>query len=87
MYLQDTGIVLVGKDISAHLNGCCYCVLMAVTCGMGVERELLRLQRMSMTEAVVFDACANAYVESLADCVQRIIEQEAAEAAMKPSPP
>lgn len=77
IYVKKLGLVFPGLDIRKHLDGCDNCVIMAVTCGMGVERELLRLQRVSMTEAVIFDACANTYVESLADCVQSLVEEEA----------
>lgn len=77
VFVSEFGILLPGENIKKHLDGCDSCVIMAVTAGMGVERELLRLQRVSMTEAVIFDACANAYVESLADCVQSLVEVEA----------
>ena len=76
------GIVLTGKDIHRHLSSCEYCVVLAVTAGMGVERELLRLQRVSMTDAVIFDACANAYVESMADYVESLIVSDARQKGM-----
>ena len=77
VYLKGAGIELAGRDICHHLAGCRYCVMMALTCGMGVERELTRLQRVSMTDAVVFDACANTYAERLADYVQSLVEMDA----------
>lgn len=76
--LSESCIILPGEDIVRHLDGCRSCVVMAVTAGMAVERELIRLQRISMTEAVVFDACANVYVESYADCIQGEIARVAA---------
>ena len=74
--LTDNDVVFEGVDIFNHLNGSKFCAIMAVTCGMEIERELIKLQRTSMTDAIIFDACANVYVEMLADFVESLIIME-----------
>ena len=77
IHLKNTNVIFKGKDIYNHLSGCKYTALFAVTSGVAVESELARLQKNSMTDAVIFDACANAYIESGADFADNIIRQEA----------
>ena len=77
IHLKNTNVVFKGKDIYSHLDGCKYIALFAITSGIAVESELLRLQKTSMTDAVIFDACANAYIESGADYVDNLIRQDA----------
>ena len=74
--LAGSGITLPGKAIQKHLDGAKYCAILAVTLGMDMERALLLLEKKSMTDAVILDSAANAYIESVADCVENIITEE-----------
>ncbi len=77
IHLKNTNVTFNGKDIYNHLSGCKYAAIFAVTSGMEVERELTRLQKISMTDSVIFDACANCYIEAGADFADNVIRQEA----------
>ena len=70
---------LPGDDIARHLAGAIEVVLMAVTLGHGVDRELRRLSMTDALEQVIFDAAATAAVERLADATEARIRAEAAE--------
>lgn len=65
--LGETGFILQGKDIRAHLQGCFEVYLMAFTLGSAVERETARLSVTSMTEALLFDTAASCAIESYCD--------------------
>lgn len=77
--LAGCDIVLPGNDIKAHLKGAKYCAVMAVTLGMSLERELILAEKKSMTDAIILDSAANAYIESAADYVEGIIIKESRE--------
>lgn len=70
---------LPGTDIAHHLDGAVEVVLMAVTLGHGVDRELRRLSLTDPLEQVLFDAAATAAVERLADQTEARIREEAHE--------
>lgn len=80
--LPESGIVLKGNDIVSHLCNASYCAVMALTVGIGPEKEVMRMEKTSMTEAVIMDNAANAYTESLADYVENIIADEAEKKGM-----
>ncbi len=63
--LAGTGIILSGKDIDAHLEGCCGAVIMAVTVGAGADRLIRQLGVEDMAKAVIADAMCGAAVEQL----------------------
>ncbi len=63
---------LSGDDIAAHLLGCDRCLLLAVTLGHTVERELHRLAA-EPTEALYFDAACSLMTESAADAAQALM--------------
>lgn len=54
--LGGTALELVGSSIQKHLEGAVAVGVMAVTVGMGVERELRRLSLTDPVAQVVFDA-------------------------------
>lgn len=72
--LVGTELVLTGKDIARHLEGARACALLGVTLGAAVEREILLLERRSMTDVVIFDAACTALIECVADrCESEIV--------------
>ena len=72
--LEGTSLKLFGNDILRHLQGAKKCVTLACTLGAEFDRELMKLQAKSMTDAVIFDAIGTAYIEGLADeCEEKIL--------------
>ena len=65
--LGNTGFFLEGEDVKKHLSDCREVYLMAMTIGVGAERELMRLSAKSENEALLFDTAASCAVESYAD--------------------
>lgn len=55
------------KPYSDFLSGTKGVILCVTTIGAEVDRMIHRLMRTDMTKGVVFDACANAYLEAKAD--------------------
>ncbi len=71
--LLGCALRLEGHDIARHLVGASEVVLMALTLGAGVDRELRRLSLTDSLEQVLFDAVATALVERAADsCEARV---------------
>ena len=67
IHLEGCTLVLKGADIFKHLHEARFCAVMAVTCGLPNERELMRLNALGGVDALVFDAAGSALVESAAD--------------------
>lgn len=76
--LGNTGFRLEGEDIKKHLAGCREVYLMAMTIGLGAERELMRLSAKSANEALLFDTAASCAVESYADDICDDLEKSCA---------
>lgn len=49
------------------LRGCKGVILSVMTLGAGVDRKINQLSRTDMPRAIVFDACASAYLEARSD--------------------
>lgn len=79
--LEGTTLKLVGESMRRHLCGAVAVGVLAVTLGMGVDREL---KRYSVTgeplDGVIFDAAAVALVERAADAAEASIVCAAADA-------
>ncbi len=72
--LVGTNLVLSGKDILKHLDKALKCVTLACTLGAEFDKELLKLQTKSMSDAVIFDAVGTAYIEGFSDkCEDEIL--------------
>lgn len=80
MRLAGTALTLVGESMKRHMEGAVAVGALAVTVGMGVEREL---RRYSVTgdslDGVIFDAAATALVERAADAAEASIVRAASE--------
>lgn len=75
MILKNTNVAFYGNDIKKHLSGARQCAVMAATLGMESERILSRLSKLSIFEAVIFDAVCTAKIEELCDkCENEISE-------------
>lgn len=68
--LTGTSMQLIGESMERHMAGASSVAVMAVTVGMGVERELRRLSLTDPVEQVVFDAAGTTAVERAADACE-----------------
>lgn len=68
--LADTALTLVGTSMQRHMRGARKVGVLAVTIGMGVERELKRLSLTDRLGQVLFDAAATTMVERAADAAE-----------------
>jgi len=67
--LAGSTLTLPGQDIAEHLQTSTHCLLMAVTLGHAVERELIRLAR-TPAQALYFDAACSLLIEAAADAAE-----------------
>ncbi len=72
---EGTNIVLRGKNIARHLEGCRRCIIMAATIGMEIDNAIRIVQSRDMARAVILDACATACIEELCDIICREISE------------
>lgn len=70
MQLTGTSMQLIGESMEKHMSGASAVAVMAVTVGMGVERELRRLSLTDPVEQVIFDAAGTTAVERAADACE-----------------
>lgn len=68
--LAGTSLQLIGESMEKHMVGAVAAAVMAVTAGMGVERELRRLSLTDPVEQVIFDAAGTTTVERAADACE-----------------
>ncbi len=71
--LTGTSVTLTGNSIRKFLRGADKCAILAATLGIGVERELLRLETLSVTDALLFNAACTVLIEEAADRCQEEI--------------
>lgn len=57
------------QSLQKHLESCHHVIIMAVTLGVGVDRQLRIMQNQDMGDALWLNAAANAYVEALCDAL------------------
>ena len=76
--LEFAGMVVHSRDLFQHLSGCDEAVLFEATLGAPVDLRLERCAQVSMSRAVVMQACAASLIESYCDECQEPIAQEAA---------
>lgn len=73
--LEGVNLILKGKDIATHLNGCFGCVIMAVTIGAEVDRQIRLLQITDMVKAMILDAAATTLIEQICDVAETEIHR------------
>lgn len=67
------GLLLPGKDISSHLEGCDQVVLFCATLSAQVDQLIRQAESRDMLQALCLDCCATAAVEQLCDQVEEYI--------------
>lgn len=65
------------SDIVKHLENSQYCAILAATLGILIDKKIKFYEKVSLTKAVIMDACATAAIESLCDEAENIIKEEA----------
>jgi len=74
--IGDGLLELPGSAISRHLEDSEECILMAATLGSNVDKRIRYYGKIDVTKALIFDACATAYIEAVCDELCRKIEAE-----------
>lgn len=74
LWLKGSGFELTGKDISKHLLKSKKCILLAVTLGHDVDRKIRCYEKVSISKALLLDACATVAVEEICDKICEDIE-------------
>lgn len=74
--LENCKLVLTGKDIFAHLDGCDSVVLMCATISAGVDKLIRVTQISDMTKALIMDSLASVAVEQICNKVDIEIKAE-----------
>lgn len=76
VYLEGSNLILQSDDVYNLLLECNECILMSVTLGLEVEREIRKLTYTDLTKGIIIDACATTAIEEACDIVQDNIEKK-----------
>lgn len=73
--LCNSNFSITGEDIRNHLDKSEVCVLMAVTLGNSIDEKIRYYEKISMTKALILDACATTAIEELCDKICEELEE------------
>lgn len=76
--LEGSALELTGASIARHLDGASHAVVLAVTAGLGIDRELARLAATDATAQAIMDAAGTEAVEQAAKAASASIAAWAA---------
>lgn len=76
--LSAGGVVLRGKAIEEHLDGCGQAVFMAATLSIEADRLISRAQARDMADALILDALGSAGIEQICNKAEALIKEELA---------
>lgn len=66
-------LLLPGRDIAKNLKNADLVVLFAASLGIDIDRQISIYEHQSMTKALMLDACASSYIESICNiCNQEV---------------
>ena len=85
-FYQDSVIHLKGEAIKKNLQTAGYCVLFAASLGIEVDKLIAKAQHISMARAVILDACASSYIESICDLCSSEIAEHFSQEKLIPRP-
>ena len=71
----NSNFSIAGEDIRKHLDKSEVCILMAVTLGNSVDEKIRYYEKISMTKALILDACATTAIEELCDRICEELEE------------
>jgi len=69
--LVGTEIVLCGRDIAKHLQGCEKAIVMAATLGVSADRLIAKWKHTDLTRCLILDACATQLIEQYCDKIEQ----------------
>lgn len=78
LLLKNTELRLRGNSIRKHLADSKDCILMAATLGSEVDRRIKYYEKVSMTKALVLDACATVAIEEICNKICSDLEHRVA---------
>lgn len=79
IFAGESGLLLAGKDIAAHLEQCSQAVLLAVTVGAQLDALIRKAQAADMAKAVILDAAASVAAEAAAEKAETALRQQLAQ--------
>ncbi|WP_346884136.1 methionine synthase [Clostridium sp. UBA4395] len=71
----NSNFSIAGGDIRKHLDKSEVCILMAATLGNSVDAKIRYYEKISMTKALILDACATTAIEELCDRICEELEE------------
>ncbi|MDR7871013.1 MAG: vitamin B12 dependent-methionine synthase activation domain-containing protein [Tissierellaceae bacterium] len=74
LWIKGTNLRLIGEDIKNHLKNSDICIFMAVTLGHDIDTMIRYYEKISMSKAMILDACASAAIEEICDAVNYELE-------------
>jgi hypothetical protein len=78
--IKNTTLTLKGESIKKHLQNSEEIYLMAATLGAQVDKRISYYEKISVTKAMIFDACATTAIEEGCDRVEAEIKEKVMEA-------
>ena len=75
--IKNTTLTLKGRSIKKHLQNSEEIYLMAASLGAQVDKKISYYEKISVTKAVIFDACATTAIEEGCDQVEAEIKEKA----------
>ena len=72
----ESGLLLPGEDLKAHLTGCHRAIIFCATLGAETDALIRRAERLDMSRALILDCCASAVVEEVCDQIEREIQNK-----------
>ena len=73
--LENTNLLLKGKDIKNHFLFAEEVVIMAATVGRIIEQKISYYEKFNLTKAIILDSCATTAVEEVCDIVEEEIRK------------
>ncbi len=73
--ILNSNFSIAGENIKKHLDKSEVCILMAVTLGNSVDAKIRYYEKISMTKALILDACATTAIEELCDRICEELEE------------
>ena len=72
--LENTNFILEGENIKGYLKNSAKCAVMVATLGNMVDFKIKYYEKISLTRALILDACATTYIEHICDGVEEEIK-------------
>jgi hypothetical protein len=66
----EGGLKVKSRSLKEHLKDCTAVAVMAATLGTQADLAMGKYNKIDVAKAVVFDACANAYIEQVCDNIE-----------------